>query len=104
MIEIKTKEEFSEIINNNDVVVIDFKAEWCGPCKVTAKNIESIEPDFPYVKFIGVNIDDEGLEDIVAEHGIRNLPTMAIYRNHVMDKKIVGLQTKEQLVNLLKNN
>jgi len=75
---IPTKKEFDEIINDkeNNVVVVDFFAEWCGPCKMIAPFYEQLAKDHPKIKFIKVNVDDN--EEVAVEYGIQAMPTFII--------------------------
>ncbi|CAL1712895.1 unnamed protein product [Somion occarium] len=72
--EIKNLAEFKEIISGDKVVIIDFWAEWCGPCKQISPIFEKLSADFPNLAFYKVNVDEAS--DISEEVGIR-----AVYAN-----------------------
>ncbi|MCP5266757.1 MAG: thioredoxin [Burkholderiaceae bacterium] len=77
-----TADAFDETITGNDIVVIDFWAPWCGPCKSFAPVFEAVADENPDVAFVKVNTDEEGA---LAQHfGIRSIPTMMIFREQVI--------------------
>lgn len=75
---IQSAEELKQLINGDQLVVIDFFAEWCGPCKMIAPYIASLEPQFPNVIFVKVDVD--ALQQVAAEHEIMAMPTFHFYR------------------------
>jgi len=77
-----TKDNFEEIINSNDMVVVDFWAEWCGPCKMFGPVFEKVSEDFPDVKFAKVNTELE--MEIAGSFQIRSIPTLMIFRENVI--------------------
>ncbi len=76
------KDNFEETINNNDFVVVDFWAPWCGPCKSFAPTYEKVSEDHPNVVFAKINTEDE--QEIAAHFQIRSIPTLMIFREHVI--------------------
>lgn len=100
MIEIKNQKELDDVIreNPNELVVVKFSADWCGPCKVLGKTIKEVEGDYPNVKFVEVNIE-EADEDLVNNAGIRNIPVLQYLRNGEVAEKTVGSINKNELKN-----
>lgn len=76
------KDNFEETINNNDFVVVDFWAPWCGPCKSFAPTYEKVSEDHPNIVFAKINTEDE--QEIAAHFQIRSIPTLMIFREHVI--------------------
>ena len=75
-----TKDNLEETINNNDFVIIDFWAPWCGPCKLMAPAFEQASADLqPRVRLAKLNTEDEN--NIGARLNIRSIPTMVIFKN-----------------------
>ena len=70
---IKTKAEFEKLINENQNVVIDFFAEWCGPCKMLGPVIENVANIQNKAKIVKVNVDEA--DELSAMFGIRSIPT-----------------------------
>ncbi len=96
-----TTENFKEIIASDKVTVVDFWAQWCGPCKMVGPVIEELANDYEGKANIGkVNIDVEG--DIAAEYGIRNIPTILFIKNGEVVDKQVGAVPKSTLEDKLK--
>ena len=93
---IKTKAEFEKLINENQNVVIDFFAEWCGPCKMLGPVIENVANIQNKAKIVKVNVDEA--DELSAMFGIRSIPTIV----YIKDKKLVntelGFKTKEQIL------
>ena len=80
-------------IKENRVVLIDFWAEWCGPCRMLTPTIEELENDFADKAIIGkVNVTDNA--EASSKHQVRSIPTIIIYKEGVEVERIVGLREK----------
>jgi thioredoxin 1 len=77
-----TKENFEEVITSNDMVVVDYWAEWCGPCKSFGPVFEKVSKDFPDAVFAKVDTQNE--QEIASMFQIRSIPTLMIFREKVM--------------------
>eukprot|EP00127_Corallochytrium_limacisporum_P005400 Clim_evm12s204 gene=Clim_evmTU12s204 len=76
--EISVVDEFTTVIKGDKLVVVDFYAKWCGPCRVIAPFIEELEKNYPDVVFIKVDVDE--LEELAAQSGITAMPTFQFYK------------------------
>ncbi|MFT8316199.1 MAG: thioredoxin [Clostridium sp.] len=94
---INSREFKDEVLNsNNDVVLVDFFAEWCGPCKMLAPVVEELSIEMAgKAKVFKVDVDKIG--DIAQKYGIMGVPTVMIFKNGTDVDKIVGFQPKEVL-------
>lgn len=77
-----TADNFNEIITNNDFVIVDFWAPWCGPCKGFAPVYEELSEKYPDIVFAKVNTEDE--EALAGEFQIRSIPTLMIFREQII--------------------
>jgi len=77
-----TKENFEEVITNNDTVVVDYWADWCGPCKSFGPIFEKVSEDFPDAVF--AKVDTENEQEIASMFQIRSIPTLMIFREKVV--------------------
>jgi len=97
-----TKDTFNEEVLNSEVpVVTDWYASWCGPCKMIAPLLETIAADMPEVKFVKINADEE--VELCNDYGIRNLPTILIFKGGKMVGKLIGGMPLEDLRSKIKN-
>lgn len=76
-----TKDTLQDTIANNDIVIIDFWAPWCGPCKSFAPTYEAVSEKHEDVVFAKVNTEDE--QELAASFQIRSIPTLMIFREQV---------------------
>jgi thioredoxin 1 len=77
-----TKDNFEEVVTQNDFVVIDFWAPWCGPCQGFAPVFEATAEKHPGIVFGKVNTDEE--QALAAHFGIRSIPTLMVFREQVI--------------------
>ena len=93
-------ENFNEIINNG-LVLVDFYAEWCGPCKMLGPVLEEIDSEVTDAKIIKVNVDEHG--DIAQKYGVMSIPTLILFKDGVELKKTIGFIPKEDIVEFINN-
>lgn len=98
MNQIKNKEEFNEVIKK-DKVVIDFYADWCGPCKMLSPILEEVARE-EQVDIWKVNVDEQ--EELAREYGIMSIPTVIVFKQGEKTNKNVGYMDKEELLELMK--
>lgn len=86
------EEDFNEIIKNK--VLVDFYADWCGPCKMLAMEIEKAASEID-IDIVKVNVDEE--EDIARKHGVMSIPTLILFENGQELKKTIGFMPKDKI-------
>ena len=90
----------AEVIKSLTPVLVDFSAEWCGPCKMLAPIIEQLANEYAgRVKVAKLDIDDN--HNSAAQYGIQSVPTMIIFQNGQPVKKLVGLTPKNKIAGAL---
>lgn len=100
MVEIKTTEELQKVVSENETVLVDFWADWCGPCKMLAPQLEELSQRQPNVIIAKVNVDEA--QELAAEHQIMSIPTMLLFKNgNIVDKR-VGFQPVDALEDFVK--
>jgi len=93
-----TDATFDEIVNGSaEPVIVDFWAEWCGPCKMVAPILDEIaEEQDGSVKVTKLNVDEN--PSTAQRFGVMSIPTMLVFRDGEIDKRIVGAKGKAQLM------
>jgi thioredoxin 1 len=92
-----SRNEFDELVKKgNGVVLVDFFAPWCGPCKMLTPILEEIQKERPDLKIVKVDVDEE--PDLAREHNVMSVPTMILYQNGKIKKNWVGLRSKPVLL------
>ncbi len=94
-----TKENFSEIIDKNDFVFVDFWAEWCGPCKNFAPIYEAVSEKHPDIVFAKVNTEEE--QELAMHFQIRSIPTLMIFREQIIIFSQPGMLPESALEELI---
>ena len=93
-----TDENLREVIESGEALVIDFWADWCGPCRMISPFVDELAVKYNgKVAISKVNIEDEECQDMIAEFGIRNIPTLLFFKNGALVDKSVGAVPKEVL-------
>ena len=93
------EESFETAITDNDFVVVDFWAPWCGPCRSFAPTYEKISEEFPNIVFAKVNTEDQ--QQIAGHFQIRSIPTLMVFREKVIIYSEAGALPESGLRDLL---
>ena len=94
------KENFEkEILNGNGTALVDFYADWCGPCKMLAPIIEEISAEHADILVGKINVDDS--PELAAQYQITNIPTVLVFRDGKVINRSVGFKSKQELLGLL---
>jgi len=95
MIKYLEEENFSDVINKG-IYLVDFYADWCGPCKMLGTVLESIDTNI-----LKVNVDTH--EDLAREFGVMSIPTICFFKNGELKNKVIGFRSKSEIEEILKN-
>ena len=95
---IESVKEFDELVKG-DKVLVDFYADWCGPCKMISPILEQVEKEED-IKIVKVNVDI--LQDLAIQYGVMTIPNLKLFEKGKIIKENVGLMSKEEVKNFIK--
>ncbi|WP_117880424.1 thioredoxin [Aureibaculum luteum] len=97
------KADFSKLIKGDKPVLVDFHAEWCGPCKAQSPIIKQVANEIDgKVRIIKIDIDKN--QPIAQRYNVRGVPTLILFKDGKIVWRQSGVQTKEQLLSIIKQN
>ena len=103
MMLVVTKDNFkTEVEDYSGLVVIDLYADWCGPCRMLAPVLNSLEEDYPDVKFCKINVDND--PDLAKMFNVKNIPMVAFVKDNTFLDMSIGFVPKEKLAALVEAN
>lgn len=95
-----SKSNSDETLNNNEIVLLDFYANWCGPCKMLSPVLDELAKDNEDKIVIGkVNVDEN--LDLASTYGIRGIPSIVFFKNGKEVERLVGLKNKKDLQEII---
>ena len=97
-----TVKDFDKIIKENDLVLVDFWAAWCGPCQMMEPIVEEITKEVKKVVVGKVNIDKEN--KLATKFHVMSVPTFLLFKSGEVADQIVGAVSKNELINLIEKN
>ena len=90
----------NEVKDSNKVVLVDFYADWCGPCKMMSPIIDEISGEVDdRVKVCKLNVDEA--TDMASEYGVMSIPTLIVFKNGEVFETLIGLQSKDAVLNAI---
>lgn len=92
-----TDSNFEQLVNSGKPMVLDFWAEWCGPCRMVGPIIDDLDKEYTGQVTIG-KMDVDSNNDIVSKFGIRNIPTVLFFKDGKVVDKLVGAAQKSAFV------
>lgn len=95
-----TSENFeSEVLQSDKTVLIDFYADWCGPCKILSPIVEEVAKENTDVKVVKINVDSE--QEIAMEYKVMSIPTLAVIKDGKEINRAIGVIEKSEILTLL---
>lgn len=94
------EQNFEQEVLNQDLALVDFYADWCGPCKMMAPIIDAIANERQDITIGKVNVDENPV--LSSQYKIMTIPTIIVFKNGEIANQISGLRSKDQLLDLLK--
>lgn len=92
-----TKQNFNtEVVQSEKPVLLDFWAEWCGPCRMVSPIVDEIAEETNNIKVGKINVDDE--PELAQKFGIMSIPTLILMKNGTEVKRLIGARSKSELL------
>ena len=98
VINVTTTNFQKEVMESEKIVLLDFWAPWCGPCRMLGPIVENIAEEYPDVKVCKVNVDEEG--DLAQQFGVRSIPAVFVLENGIITNQSVGVKPKQHLLEM----
>lgn len=89
----------AEVLKAEGTVLVDFWADWCGPCRMLSPLIEQVSDERTDVKICKVNVDESA--SLAEEYNVTSIPMLAVFKKGALDKKSVGVIPKSEILSLL---
>ncbi len=103
MAKVASNDNFSELLESEKLVIVDFWATWCGPCRMLTPILDEVEEEMPdEIQVVKVNVDDA--DEIAAQYRIMSIPTLLFFKNGELVDKTVGAMPKNVLVDKINAN
>ena len=103
MAKVATNTNFTELLQDSKLVIVDFWATWCGPCRMLSPILDEVEEEMAdQISVVKVNVDDA--DEIAAQFRIMSIPTLLFFKNGQVVDKTVGAMPKPALVEKIKAN
>ncbi len=103
MAKVATNTNFSELLQDSKLVVVDFWATWCGPCRMLSPILDEVEEEMSdKLTVVKVNVDDA--DEVAAQYRIMSIPTLLFFKNGQVVDKTVGAMPKNVLVDKINSN
>ena len=99
VIEINSKNFESEVLNSDKVVLADFNAQWCGPCKMLKPIIDDIANERKDIKVVSIDIDEE--DELAEKYEVFSIPCVVVFKDGEEVKRSVGFKPKQDILNLI---
>jgi thioredoxin 1 len=90
---------FENFIKSNNICVIDFYADWCGPCKMLSPIMESLSKQLTNISFAKINVDQEGM--LAQQFNISSIPTVLIFKNAKLVNRFSGFRSEQEIKSLI---
>lgn len=95
-----TKDNFESVKNSEKTVLLDFYADWCGPCRMVSPLVDEIAREHPELLVGKINVDDEG--ELAAAFGVSSIPTLVVMKGGEIVHQSAGARPKNQILDMLK--
>lgn len=89
----------AEVLASEKTVLVDFYADWCGPCRMVSPIVDQIAEEHPEYKVVKVNVDDD--QDLAIRFGIMTIPSLFVFKGGEVATHTVGAKTKAQILAML---
>ena len=103
MAKVASNDNFAELLESEKLVIVDFWATWCGPCRMLSPILDEVEEEMSEkIQVVKVNVDDA--DEIAAQYRIMSIPTLLFFKNGEIVEKTVGAMPKNVLVEKINAN
>jgi thioredoxin len=96
VIHVKESDYEEQVLKADKLVLVDFWATWCGPCRMVAPIVDDISEEFPEIKVCKVDVDEN--QGLAMKNQVASIPTFLLYKNGEVVKRIVGAVSKSELI------
>lgn len=97
---IKQAEFETEVLNADKKVLVDFYADWCGPCKMMGPVLEAIAEENDTIDVVKINTDEE--QDLAIKYGVMSIPALFVFDKGEVVNKAIGVMSKAEVMDLIK--